>query len=185
MSSIIKTEFGNAKINHLGYYVITSYKEGNHNKLLHRLIFEKEHKCTLFSHAVVHHKNGIKIDNNLDNLKLMLNKNHVSMHNKNKIVSDETKRKISENHADVKGKNNPYYGMCGEKHHMYGKKGKDTPRYKDYARIIKKGNCNGKQRYAIRFDGKNIKHSVNVTLLHNWFLENYPMEIIKKHECVI
>lgn len=37
---IMKTKYGNAKIGNMGYYVITSYKEGNHRKLLHRLIWE-------------------------------------------------------------------------------------------------------------------------------------------------
>ena len=31
---VLKTKFGNAKIGSLGYYQITSKKEGNHNKML-------------------------------------------------------------------------------------------------------------------------------------------------------
>lgn len=39
MSEILHTKFGNAKIDN-GYYRITSWKEGNNGKLLHRLIWE-------------------------------------------------------------------------------------------------------------------------------------------------
>lgn len=35
---------------------------------------------------------------------------------KNYTTKQETKNKISENHADVSGKNNPYYGRCGSLH---------------------------------------------------------------------
>ena len=40
------TKFGRAYIGHHGYYVVTSKKEGNHNKLLHRLIFEDFYQKT-------------------------------------------------------------------------------------------------------------------------------------------
>ena len=36
----IKTKFGTATINSDGYYEISSVKEGNHDKILHRLIYE-------------------------------------------------------------------------------------------------------------------------------------------------
>jgi group I intron endonuclease len=35
--------------------------------------------------------------------------------------SDETKRKISKNHAHISGKNHPHYGKVGKDHPMYGK----------------------------------------------------------------
>ena len=35
--------------------------------------------------------------------------------------TEESKQKISENHADVSGENNPRYGKTGEKHPFYGK----------------------------------------------------------------
>lgn len=39
-SLTLNTKFGRAKINTKGYYRIITSKEGNHNKYLHRLIFE-------------------------------------------------------------------------------------------------------------------------------------------------
>lgn len=43
----------------------------------------------------------------------MLNDEHTSYHHKGKLVSAETKARISKNHADVSGENNPMYGNIG------------------------------------------------------------------------
>lgn len=43
-------------------------------------------------------------------------------HNKGKKHSEETKKKISENHADMKGENNPMFGRRGENSPLFGKK---------------------------------------------------------------
>jgi len=40
-----------------------------------------------------------------------------------KIIAEETKQKISENHADVRGKNNPMWGKRGELCCLWGKRG--------------------------------------------------------------
>jgi hypothetical protein len=41
-------------------------------------------------------------------------------------LSDERKKKISDNHADVSGKNNPIFGRFGKDHPNFGKKLKGT-----------------------------------------------------------
>lgn len=109
---MIKTKFGTAKINSEGYYHITSVKEGHRYKKLHRLIYEDFHKCTLISDTVIHHKDGNKLNNSIDNLKAMTLKEHISLHHRgknyahygksreemphyNKPHSKETKDKIS------------------------------------------------------------------------------------------
>ena len=46
------TKFGTAKI-YRGYYIITSRKEGNHGKFLHRLIFEDFYKIKLPKHIII------------------------------------------------------------------------------------------------------------------------------------
>ena len=175
------TKWGNARINHGGYYTITSSKEGNNMKYLHRLIFEDYHKCTICPNASIHHIDGDKTNNNIDNLKLISKSQHSKLHhtgrpcsdetkeklrkaNKGRTLSEETKRKMSENHYDISGENNPNYHKYGEKHHGW----------KDYARIIKKGKKKGKQLYGIMFKGELIKCSLYPYKLEIWFNKTHP-----------
>ena len=95
----ITTKFGTAKINNGGYWMITSAKEGNNGKRLHRLIFEDYHKCTLLPWAVIHHRDGNKLNNRYSNLELISRGEHNISHKLNIKHSDETKQKISENNA--------------------------------------------------------------------------------------
>ena len=88
---LLVTIFGRAKIDTNGYYRITSRKEGNHGKLLHRLIFERFHG-EIPENYVVHHRNGIKTDNCILNLELLSMEKH---HNTHHVGNDELHRKIS------------------------------------------------------------------------------------------
>ena len=150
------TKFGTARINQYGYYQISSSKEGNNGKLLHRLIVENYYKISLLPWAVVHHLDNDRLNNGIDNLTVLSNSEHLSLHNK------------------------------GKNHHFYGKKVSDEIKEKirnsctiPYARIIKRNiHCSGKQNYAIRKDGKYIKSSVYPTKLLKWFTEEYPNEIL-------
>lgn len=80
-SNLIKTKFGNAKIHNSGYYIITSRVEGNHHKLLHRLIFEDFYQIKLPKNIVIHHEDGNKLNNEIWNLVPMTDKEHNSLHN--------------------------------------------------------------------------------------------------------
>ena len=91
----IKTEFGVGYIDD-GYIRICSQTEGNHGKYLHRLIYEK-HNGKLEKGMVVHHKNGNKLDNSIENLIAMPMGEHVSLH--------------------FIGENNPFYGKHFTKEH--------------------------------------------------------------------
>ena len=127
---IIKTKFGNAKINHDSYYVITSNSNKNINKRLHRLIFE-DFYSKLFGYNykipkgyIIHHIDGDKLNNCILNLELMSWSKHNKIHHlgvkrsldicdkyklirKGKFHSDETKLKMS------KSKNTTgYYRVC-------------------------------------------------------------------------
>ena len=62
------TKFGTARINQNGYYQISSSKEGNNGKLLHRLIVENYYKISLLPWAVVHHLDNDRLNNDIDNL---------------------------------------------------------------------------------------------------------------------
>lgn len=91
-------------------------------------------------------------------------------HHYGKTFSEEHRRKLSESH---KGK------LTGENNGMFGKRGKLNPKYKNYARFVKDGHYNDKQRYGIMSDSKIIKISIDKDKLLNWFLKEHPLEIIK------
>ena len=72
----MKTKFGNASINNKGYYVISSHKEGNYGKKLHRLVFEDYHNCKLDKNDVIHHIDFDKTNNHPTNLICVSKKAH-------------------------------------------------------------------------------------------------------------
>lgn len=74
----IKTEFGNASLRDTGYYRITSRKEGNHGKDLHKVIWESFYGMTIPKGYNIHHINGCKTDNRIQNLQCV----DASLHSK-------------------------------------------------------------------------------------------------------
>jgi hypothetical protein len=126
---MIKTKFGTATMNTQGYYHISSVKEGNHNKKLHRLIFEDFYKIKLPSNIVIHHEDGNRANNEIWNLIPMTSQEHASLHHAGKVCSEETKRKMSESTKGFKhteetkkkmsisktGENNPRYWQGKER----------------------------------------------------------------------
>lgn len=167
MENVLNTKFGRAKIRDDGYYRITTVKEGNHGKLLHRLIWEDFYGCEVPKGYVIHHRNHIKIDNCILNLQLMRRSDHLKLHKTGVHRSDETKQKISESKTGVP--------LLDETKQKISESQKNK-----YATIIKKGfNKNGKQSYALKFKGKILKLSINPNKLLEYFLKNYPLEIIK------
>lgn len=165
MEKTLHTPWGTARINNDGYYWITSKKEGNHRKLLHRLIWEDFYGCEVPKGYIIHHKNGNKLDNCILNLQLMSRADHNKLHKIGKNLSEETRQKISDS---ISGEKNPMYDKIGENH----------PQWKDYPRIIKQGFINSKQRYAIKYEGKNIKYSFYLHKLYKWWGENHPDEFL-------
>lgn len=104
---VLKTKWGRAKINKGGYYVITSGKEGNNMKLLHRLIWE-EYYGPIPEGFDVHHKDENTANNDISNLELISHPKHASHHKKDKPLSEEHCQKISESMKDNKNGFNPY-----------------------------------------------------------------------------
>ena len=102
MSKEIKTKFGKAKIDNKGYWCITTSKEGNHRKFLHRLIYEDYYKVTLLNGVIIHHKDGNKLNNNINNLEAIYRSEHQSLHAKGRKHSTETKEKISKIKKGIK-----------------------------------------------------------------------------------
>jgi DNA-binding CsgD family transcriptional regulator len=119
---MIKTKFGNARIHHKGHYIITSGKEGNHGKFLHRLIFEDYYKCTILPFVDCHHINGNKLDNRIENLELMYHGEHSRHHNtgdsnprgmKGKKLSKEARQKLSKAKKGKRRKPEPHILAAG------------------------------------------------------------------------
>ncbi len=108
MSTTIQTKYGNASIDAQGYYVIHSNEKGNRGKKLHRLIFEDYHNVTLLPGVDIHHNDGNRINNKIENLTAIPHNKHASIHTC--VHTEESKRKISESR---KGEKHPNYG----KHH--------------------------------------------------------------------
>lgn len=156
---VLYTKFGIAKIDR-GYYRISSSKEGNYHKYLHRLIYENFYKCETPEGFVIHHKDGNKLNNCILNLQLISEHDHISLHKKGTNHSLESRMKMS------KAKKGKYTG-------------KNNYLYKDYARVVKMDNRNGVQRYVIKKDGNSIKASTNPLILSKWFKENYPNETLE------
>lgn len=82
MSTLIETKFGKANINNKGYYDIVSSKEGNFKKKLHRLIYEDYYGVTLLPTTDIHHLDGNKLNNNIENLEAISHGEHSRRHMK-------------------------------------------------------------------------------------------------------
>lgn len=100
MEKVLHTKWGKAKILQ-GRYMITSRKEGNHNKLLHRLIWEDFYGCEVPEGYHIHHKDKNPLNNCILNLQLMRESEHHKLHmvgennpNYNKNISEEIRIKM-------------------------------------------------------------------------------------------
>lgn len=71
----------------------------------HRYIMEQFLGRKLSRYEVVHHKDGNKRNNDLNNLEVMLLSDHAREHMEGHMVSEETKQKISEK---LKGHKSPF-----------------------------------------------------------------------------
>lgn len=96
INKTLHSKYGTARINNEGYYWITSRKEGNNGKRLHRLIWEDFYNTEVPKGYVIHHRNFNKLDNCILNLQLMKKGEHIKLHHIGKNVSNNTKMKISE-----------------------------------------------------------------------------------------
>jgi predicted XRE-type DNA-binding protein len=77
----MKTKWGNANLDGNGYYIITTEKEGNCKKFLHRLIWEEAHG-PIPDGYVIHHIDKNKTNNNISNLQCLTQFEHKSIHSK-------------------------------------------------------------------------------------------------------
>ena len=91
------TKYGSIGVNTNGYYIVRSRKEGNNGKLLHRLIWEDFYNRKIPQGYDIHHINNDKLDNRIQNLQCVEHNKHIQFHKNH--LSDETRRKMSENNA--------------------------------------------------------------------------------------
>ena len=92
---MIETKFGIANLDADGYYHITSRKEGNNGKYLHRLIFEDFYQTTIPNNWIIHHDDGNKLNNEIWNLVPMTRAEHVAIHKKGVNSTKSSKTKTS------------------------------------------------------------------------------------------
>jgi len=96
-----------------GYFVINLFEnKKSKTKYIHKLVYET-FKEKLKKNEVIHHVDGNKENNIETNLVKMTDLNHKSFHSKGcnnplfgKSLHKDHKKKLSENHADVRGENN-------------------------------------------------------------------------------
>ena len=80
-----------------GYKVVKLRKDNKkHTKSIHRLMMETYDPIDNQHLYHAHHKNEIRDDNRLANLEWELIADHISEHNKRRVVSEETRRRMSE-----------------------------------------------------------------------------------------
>ena len=150
----MKSKFGNVGLNQAGYQIITSAKEGNLKKRVHRLIWEDWYGKPVPKGYVIHHINEDKADNRIQNLQCVSNANHIRFHHKGKKCkpfTEEHKRKLGE---AKKGK------PLSEEHRLKISESNKGKHLLKNARVVKNGLGNdGKQNYGLRYNGKMIAQS--------------------------
>lgn len=183
MLKLINTKFGTAKLNKNGYYVITNRRDGNHNKFLHRLIYE-DFYGKIPNDCVIHHKDKNPINNCIMNLQLLSKREHMKLHKTGennhfygKHFSKEHKQNLSKSH---KGK---IFSEIHKKRLSEINKGKNNPNSKytlwdnESVHFSKSGmfNCNEKglnprKCFVLKYGGKKIPIG--------YFLDFVSIEII-------
>lgn len=134
------TKFGKAYVGNHGYYVVTSTAEGNHNKLLHRLIFE-DFYGPIPNGCHVHHKDGDKKNNCIMNLQLLSASDHHRQHSGDYEYTMEDRQKMS----DFKlGKSNSSNSTGF--YRVYVEKGKQYSNGFTYTYAVDSSRLEGKKR---------------------------------------
>lgn len=140
----VNTKFGVARRDENGYLQITSRKEGNKGRVLHRLIFEDFYKIKLPKNIVIHHNDGDPTNNEIWNLVPMRWEEHTFLHHKGREFSKEHRQHISE-------------AMTGENHRNYGKHLPKETREK-----IKQSNTGQKRNIETKTNISNSRSSTGI-----------------------
>ena len=156
----MKTDYGKFHINKQGYYVKNVY--------LHNLIWVNFYGKPVPKGYVIHHINGDKTDNRIQNLQCVKNEVHSRYHNKGRKYPKEVGRKISESkkgyHHTEETKQKLSKWRTGRKWSPKQREAYEKM-YENKATISKRGIRNNKRRYALRYNQKYVKHSTNKEML--------------------
>ena len=118
MNTTIQTPYGTATLNTNGYLQLRK-KEQDKSRLVHVRIWETHYNKPVPKNCVIHHMNGNKTDNRIQNLQCCTRSNHIKFHAKQTTFkhTEEWKKKASESR---KGENNPMYGKKRSRDEMKG-----------------------------------------------------------------
>lgn len=149
MKEKITTKFGTAKVDCTGYYEITSRREGNNGKKLHRLIFEEFYGMEIPRGFVVHHKDNNPLNNCILNLQLLPRSEHNSIHKSGENCHFYGKRFFKEEN-----------GMYGKKHSLESclKMSESSSNKSGYFRVFKHKNNKLKQGFDWRYSWYDENH---------------------------
>ena len=88
--------------NKYGYLIVSLSKDKKqYTKSIHRLVLET-HNPIENDHLYHAHHKGLKSDNRLEKLEWELIADHIREHNRSRVVSEETRRKMSETRKGVR-----------------------------------------------------------------------------------
>ena len=118
MTTAIKTKYGTATLDKQGYYQLTT-NQGKHSRRLHRRIWEDHYNKPIPNGYVIHHMNGDRLDNRIQNLQCCKREDHIKFHSKGRTFqhTEEFKKIRSEKYS---GKGNPMYGKKRSREEMKG-----------------------------------------------------------------
>ena len=156
----MQTKYGKFHINKQGYYVKNIY--------LHNLVWINFYGKPVPKGYTIHHLNGDKTDNRIQNLQCVETKAHSRFHSTGRKHTEESKKQISESKKGHKHSIETKKKLSDLKK---GKKWTDNQRkayekkYANKVSVIKRGIRNNKRRYALRYNGEYMKHSINKEML--------------------
>lgn len=86
ISELKRVPDGHKIIDHAGYILekVSNHPLADHDGYVreHRLVYERHFNCCLLPSAIIHHKNGNRKDNKIENLELTNNNIHAVLHSR-------------------------------------------------------------------------------------------------------